>query len=121
LEYNLKNMEQINKIKERVMWRVHFIYRARKILNSPLFPLAFLIVSVGALSVLVSLQHVFANVPKDFDFARQYQFWFSALTNTEVTVKATLFVAMFLLVIEVRNIFVSLNVFKHSQQRLSIS
>lgn len=115
-------MEQIsNKIKERVMWRVHFIYKVRKILNSPFFPLAFLMVSAGALSVLVSIQNVFANVPKDFDFTRQYQFWFSALMNTEVTVLATLFVAMFLLVVEIRNIFISLNVFKHSQQRLSVS
>ncbi|MFA6078005.1 MAG: hypothetical protein WC724_03235 [Candidatus Paceibacterota bacterium] len=114
-------MEQINKIKEKVMWRVHFIYKTRRILNSPLFPLVFLVVSAGALSVLVSIQHVIENTPKNFDFVRQYQFWFSAVSNTELAVKATLLVALFLLVVEVRNILGSLQVFKHSRQTLSVS
>lgn len=114
-------MEQINKIKERVMWRVHFIYKTKKILNSPLFPLVFLMASAGALSISVSIQHVIENTPKNFDFARQYQFWFSAVSNTELAVKATLLVALFLLVVEIRNIIASLHVFKHSRQTLSVS
>jgi hypothetical protein len=121
LSYNLKNMEQLNKIKERVMWRVRFIFRMRKTLNSPFFPLAFLAVTAFFLKILVSIENVLANAPKDMDFARQFQFWSSAITSTELTVQAILVVALFLLAVEVRNIMAFSNLFRHSPRHLSVS
>ena len=82
-------MENNLHIRKYVMRRVYTTYVLRQ-LRSPLALKAYMLLAVFLVFVRsVSLENVFANMPRTFEMGQVYSFFSSAFINTEMVVQIT--------------------------------
>ena len=81
-------------ISNQIMRRVYLIYYARKATSRTMLELYALLAFLAAESILVSLQHVWANSPSLMHPRAHFWFWYTAFSHTEAVVKVLVVMSM---------------------------
>lgn len=95
-------------IKQRVMRRVHLIYFMRKVFGPLAMKGAAFFALAGFVVFLVSLENVYANMPRFTNVGAVSQFYVNAFLHTEFVVQAVLIGVIMLLYLLMKDIKLSL-------------
>ena len=113
------NEKQLQLNKEKIMRRVYVTFWTRKLTSGIMSKLYAIVALVVGISINVSIPNILANMPKRLDTVAVYNFFSSAVTQTEFIVQVltagTLVFLAWVIIDSIKNVNNILTRVKHSQ------